>query len=385
MKKINKQAQLTQKENIENRLNNYLSQFPNGEAKSKKVTSSVLATLVPLAASNLLSTQVNGQCVFPITISPTQGIIYVDVDGDGLATFAFNNSSANRQKALVIGADPGASNARIGAVQTFTSSGSPGYTFAAVAGAETTNVYFAYINHFGSDPLSGGGTFNVIDANGITVPIDITIAPNGFITVNTINGMAPSTCSTNPILPVELVEFKLHATERSFKLNWATASEQNNKGFEVERSTDGTTFRKIGWVDGEGSSQVLNNYQFEDLSVRSDVKYYYRLRQVDHDGKANNSQIITGKIIGNEAVQFGDISPNPANSLMKFDVVTKEESDLKYELYDQYGKLVLQGKSMLNKGLNNVAIPVADMAAGAYFLKIQASEMTEYKKLVINR
>ena len=76
-------------------------------------------------------------------------------------------------------------------------------------------------------------------------------------------------------------------------LTWATATEQNNSGFEVERSTDGTSFIKIGLVHGAGNSTSQKEYSFTDSRVIANRTTYYRLKQIDLDNQFEYSNIIS--------------------------------------------------------------------------------------------
>ncbi|WP_426058242.1 hypothetical protein [Hymenobacter sp. B1770] len=92
---------------------------------------------------------------------------------------------------------------------------------------------------------------------------------------------------TNP-LPVGLTAFRAERQGRNAVLTWATATEQNNRGFGVEVSLDGKTFREIGFVAPEGNSTSASarTYRFVDAAEGKTGLRYYRLRQEDHDGKA---------------------------------------------------------------------------------------------------
>jgi len=92
--------------------------------------------------------------------------------------------------------------------------------------------------------------------------------------------------SSSP-LPVEFLYFKGVTFNHSNELLWATASEINNSGFEVQRSTDGITFEKIGFVNGAGSTTTEKDYTYVDNDIKEPL-YYYRLRQVDYDAKKHS-------------------------------------------------------------------------------------------------
>lgn len=379
MKKIHKQTLDSNLQSAEEKLKSYLNQSPR-KRNGQKLLHGSLALLTPLAASSLITNQLNAQgCVFPYQIG-AQPDLLLDIDGDGIATFLLANVNASFQYIAVLNAPPGdpggPANAGIEAV--FVS----GYYYGAPPATATTSVTFATLNYNGGDPLSSGGTFNLVNANGVTVSINITIAANGNITVNTINGIAPTTCAMLP-LPIELVHLDIATKESNLQLSWKTASETNNKGFEIERSTDGANFYKIGWVDGQGTTRDDSHYSYHDHDIIANVNYYYRLKQVDLDGKSSHSTIVTGKIIKDVAIQFEQVAPNPANSLINAVIVAQEEEEVGYALFDQLGKLILEGRGQLSPGLNNFRIDVEQVANGQYYLKLQAGGFSDYKKVSV--
>ncbi|HLG35896.1 MAG TPA: T9SS type A sorting domain-containing protein [Bacteroidia bacterium] len=98
------------------------------------------------------------------------------------------------------------------------------------------------------------------------------------------------TCTSLP-LPVELISFTGENKNSINHLHWSTASEINNDYFIVERSADGIDFENIGTVDGHGNSNQPLNYFFDDVQPASGINYY-RLKQIDYDGKFEYSKII---------------------------------------------------------------------------------------------
>lgn len=123
----------------------------------------------------------------------------------------------------------------------------------------------------------------------------------------TLNTTIVSTCTAaeealfandcNPTtLPVTWLYFTARANDsHEVALNWATASEINNDRFEIERSADGSSFEKIGTVNGNGNSVQTIEYSFKDTTVQRGV-YYYRLKQVDFDGRFEYSNISAASV-----------------------------------------------------------------------------------------
>ena len=87
------------------------------------------------------------------------------------------------------------------------------------------------------------------------------------------------------VIPVTLLSFDARGNGKNILLNWATATEINNKGFVIERSLNGVDFVKIGWVDGKLNSNQLTNYTYTDNFVQPNIMYHYRLRQTDIDNR----------------------------------------------------------------------------------------------------
>ena len=113
-------------------------------------------------------------------------------------------------------------------------------------------------------------------------------------------------------LPIELLSFKGQYTEKGNLLTWTSANEIQNKGFDIESSRDGLRFEKIGFVAGNGTSNRVHHYHFEDPSSleSSDNVLYYRLRQWDFDGGFDYSNIISITMNGKPVA---GIFPNPGS------------------------------------------------------------------------
>jgi hypothetical protein len=126
----------------------------------------------------------------------------------------------------------------------------------------------------------------------IPKPPDLTL---GTWVNNTSGGCANLTqfsgTGTQATLPVELTTFDAQNTKGSNRLAWSTASEKNNEGFDIERSVDGTAFQKIGFVKGNGTTNQPQQYTYTDALVGAVT--YYRLKQVDTDGKFEYSKVVS--------------------------------------------------------------------------------------------
>jgi len=88
------------------------------------------------------------------------------------------------------------------------------------------------------------------------------------------------TAGQTGLLPVEFLTFYANANANQILINWETASESNNAGFEVQRSTDGREFQNLDFVEGKGTTVEHQKYSFEDKKLRKGQLYYYRLKQI---------------------------------------------------------------------------------------------------------
>ncbi len=164
-------------------------------------------------------------------------------------------------------------------------------------------------------------------------------------------------------LPVEwLNPVAARVKGNNIELSFATAQETNNSHFEVEHSQDGRNYYPIGKIKGEGSSFVETYYKYLDENP-SIGKNYYRVRQVDFDGKMEYSNIASARY---EIDEMG-IYPNPVNN--EFTLIVKEKQEAVF--YNQLGQVV-KGVSV-NKGTNT--LDVSEFKTGIYYLKI--GEKTE--------
>lgn len=177
--------------------------------------------------------------------------------------------------------------------------------------------------------------------------------------------------------PVNWLFFKGSKQGNATLLNWA-ANEQNNKQYEIERSIDGRKFEVIGIV----ASKVTNGeatYIFEDKNPTS--KNFYRIKQVDIDGKSTYSNVI---LVSFEKFNSKwEVFPNPSSD--KTNVLSVDNyNNVEISLIDLNGKLVYQTRKATTTKGEIIAIPVNTFAKGIYSLKIQTKEgETTVKKVVV--
>jgi hypothetical protein len=163
-------------------------------------------------------------------------------------------------------------------------------------------------------------------------------------------------------LPVKLAGFTATANKGLGLLNWTTASEQQNKGFAIERSADGTQWNRIGFVSSRasgGNSNQKLDYEFVDAAPLTGVNHY-RLQQTNFDGTTEYSPVRTLRF---EAAQAIMVYPNPAKENV---TIAHLEGGEQIKVYDVMGRQL----SAINNDKPTVSLDISAFASGVYYLKI---------------
>jgi len=191
------------------------------------------------------------------------------------------------------------------------------------------------------------------------------------------------TLTVNNPLPVSLVKFSGINILQDVKLEWSTASESNNRGFEVERSTDAAKWLNAGFVAGSGNSNTTKNYSLTDRNLPGG-KYFYRLKQIDFDGKFNYSNILSVDVNGKLSYELNQSFPNPSrgSSTITYSIPVKTQVVL--AVYDMQGRVV----SVLQNGERAagkyaVTVPANLLKAGVYYYKLEAGDFKSTQKMIV--
>ncbi len=198
----------------------------------------------------------------------------------------------------------------------------------------------------------------------------------------TFTGMAGGFALTNAplsILPVEWLDFSAKWMTDKVRLTWTTAAEQNNAGFDVERSLDGVAFEKIGFVAGRGTTQIPQPYYFDDLNVaKINVPVlYYRLRQIDHDGKSSYSRIAPVRLSGVQPIFL--LYPNPARESVTLYMQECEECTVNITVTDAAGRVVLQ----LESADAVTPIDMSGWPAGVYLASVKSGDAGQWQTKLV--
>jgi hypothetical protein len=176
----------------------------------------------------------------------------------------------------------------------------------------------------------------------------------------------------NTALPVEFKNIQVTKEFEYNKLSWSTASETNNDYFEVQHSIDGRNFIVVGRVEGYGNSNTERDYSFAH-AVSGKEFSYYRLMQVDFDGRYEYSSIVSVRPEGNKSEPI-TISPNPASDMVN---VFGLDDNATYRITDFAGGQYLSG--MIAPGQT---LDVTDLYAGFYMVTIQNGTSVSSFKLI---
>jgi hypothetical protein len=171
---------------------------------------------------------------------------------------------------------------------------------------------------------------------------------------------------------VELSSFTAQLINRDVILNWTTATELNNQGFEIEYSSDNENFSMIGFVPGFGTTTEPKTYSFVISNVNSGVQYY-RLKQIDFDGTATiyNSVEVTGPVPN--TFMLNQNHPNPFNPSTTISFSLPVESNVSIKLFNMLGQEVAQiSEGEFQAGNHNVEFNARDLSSGAYIYTLEA-------------
>jgi hypothetical protein len=207
---------------------------------------------------------------------------------------------------------------------------------------------------------SPNGTANWTNQGGL-----VDIGQNS-ITLNNVNDFAWFTIApSNAALPVILNSFTVTCTNEEVLLKWQTAQEQNTAYFEIQSSLNGSSWSAVGRVAARGNSNTAIDYQYKDLPAG---RKYYRLRMVDNDEKFTYSPVQTVSCANNS----WNITayPNPASDRIELTINGINRHSLPVKIVNASGQLVWQQEVALNNQYRKLSIPLAPLAAGIYFIKI---------------
>jgi hypothetical protein len=215
-------------------------------------------------------------------------------------------------------------------------------------------------------PVSGQWTLKVLDVwqqdGGVLDSWGLNVCMTGY---------------QNP-LPVSLLDFSVLAADHFIQLKWITESEQDNAGFEIERSEGFSGyFSTIGWVDGKGTSNEESHYNYVDVQVRQGITYYYRLRQTDFDGHYRYSPIQSAMLSG---LPDARLYPNPAGSEFFVELPQQFLEDTVLEFMDIQGRTIFRR----NAGTPLERFSTIGQPSGTYLVRVSSPGCSKIWRLILH-
>jgi hypothetical protein len=210
---------------------------------------------------------------------------------------------------------------------------------------------------------------------------------------NTLSGSGTISGGTNIIiggnpLPVELASFTAERAWNGVTLNWKTATETNNYGFEIQRSAvspqqSGNIWSKIGFVEGNGTTNAPKSYSFTDKAVAG--KTSYRLKQIDRDGKFEYSQTVevTAATAPKEFALTQNY-PNPFNPTTAIGYQLSANSFTTLKIYDAIGREVATLVNEVKEaGSYSAQFDGTKLSSGLYFYKLTTNQFSSIRKMLL--
>lgn len=186
-------------------------------------------------------------------------------------------------------------------------------------------------------------------------------------------------------LPVELKSFAASVVDGFVQLNWSTATETNNRGFEVQRKVEGSDFVTIAFIQGKGTTTQSQNYSFVDNNVQTG-NYQYRLKQMDFDGKYSYSNVVEVSLNPTE-FNLAQNYPNPFNPSTTINFNLAKETNVSLKVFNLLGQEVasLAANEFMQAGSYSYKFNASSLASGTYIYRLEAGDFVQTKKMTLTK
>jgi hypothetical protein len=252
-------------------------------------------------------------------------------------------------------------------------------------GATVNNLYTVTDPTASVGPITVSGSFNAPAGGTNTMQLELTYNGDSF----NINWIAFDDICVGYVVPVELTSFTATANFGQVNLQWITATETNNQGFEVQRS-NGSEFETLAFVEGFGTTTETQVYTYSDKSVEVGV-YTYRLKQIDFDGTVNYSNEVEVDVPAPAVFALDQNYPNPFNPSTKISFQLKVDSKVSLKVFDVLGQEVATlVNTNLVAGGHSIDFDASSLHSGVYLYRIEASgndgsNFVDVKKMILTK
>jgi hypothetical protein len=184
-------------------------------------------------------------------------------------------------------------------------------------------------------------------------------------------------------LPINLISLKASAVKEGIVLNWITATEINNQGFDIEKRLEDGSFLKIGYIAGSNNSNTEKKYSFIDVKARG--VEYYRLKQNDYNGDFEYTEIVSAKTLDFPNNVLMLIYPNPSDGIYHISYQIETNAIVSLQLFNTNGQLVNGGFKDIkhDAGNHKKTIDLTGQNAGTYLCQLIINGLKYTSKIII--
>jgi len=226
--------------------------------------------------------------------------------------------------------------------------------------------------------------------NGNIVGAEDYIYPSGTaLNSNNIKGLSSSTslCALSldysSVLPVELTSFVANVSESNVNLQWTTATEVNNYGFEIQGSGATNNWVVLGFVEGYGNSNSPKTYNFTDSKLNGSGTYSYRLKQIDNDGSYEFSKTIEVNIGSPVTIELKQNYPNPFNPSTTISFTISESGNTSLKIFNTLGEeMTTLVNGYTEAGIYSYNFNAENLPSGFYIYQLKTNENSLTKKML---
>jgi len=218
------------------------------------------------------------------------------------------------------------------------------------------------------------------------VPIALSLAANDFFGATASDEMYVDDYTVADLLgvPVELTSFTASTNELGqVILNWQTATETNNRMFEIQRKDANNGYTTIGYVNGAGTTTNPQSYSYADKNVNNGT-YTYRLKQLDFNGRFEYSNEVEVTVSGPKTFNLAQNYPNPFNPTTNISFSVPQSGKVKLAVYNMIGQEVaVLVNGVVSEGSHVVEFNAKSLPSGAYFYKLESGNSVSIKKMLL--